>query len=149
DVPWYEKTLDVDDPDLFKPRDPRTLVMDKVLEDLNFACDHIRSAKHNTCSQITRWVALAFKSRVCLFEGTFRKYHTVAPETADAWLNEAALAAKEVIDGKQYEINMSAPAELSYRSLFVNETPNSKEVMLAAVNSLSLRVFNDANWYWT
>jgi hypothetical protein len=125
--------------------------MDKVLEDLNFACANIRSQKDNTSSQITRWVALAFKSRVCLFEGTFRKYH---PEfeltsTADAWLNEAALAAEEVMAGNQYEINMTAPLELSYRSLFINEQPNSREVMLAAVNSQSLRVFNDANWYWT
>jgi hypothetical protein len=151
DVPWYDKTMDVSDPDLYKVRDSRTLVMNKVLEDLNFACSNIRSEKDNTCSQVTRWVALAFKSRVCLFEGTFRKYHPEfnLTETADTWLNEAAVAAQEVIDGKQYQINTSAPLDLSYRSLFVNETPNSKEVMLAAVNSLSLRVFNDANWYWT
>ncbi|HEX8039069.1 MAG TPA: RagB/SusD family nutrient uptake outer membrane protein [Chryseosolibacter sp.] len=151
DVPWYDKTMDVNDPDLYKPRDSRAFVMDKVLEDLDFACANIRSQKDNTSSQVTRWVALAFKSRVCLFEGTFRKYHTESglTGTADAWLNEAALAAREVMDGKQYKINTASPAELSYRSLFVNETPNSTEVMLAAVNSLSLRVFNDANWYWT
>jgi hypothetical protein len=41
DVPWIGKALDVEDPDLYKPRDPRTLVMDSVLADLNFACENI------------------------------------------------------------------------------------------------------------
>ena len=35
DVPWIGKALDVEDPELYKPRDPRTLVMDSVLADLN------------------------------------------------------------------------------------------------------------------
>lgn len=151
DVPWYDKTMDVSDPDLYKPRDSRALVMEKVLEDLNFACANIREKKDNTSSQITRWVALAFKSRVCLFEGTFRRYHPEfnLTETAESWLNDAASAAQEVMNSNQYKINTSAPLDLSYRALFVNETPNSQEVMLAAVNNQSLRVFNDANWYWT
>ena len=38
DVPWINKPLDVTDPDLTKPRDSRTLVMDSVLADLNYAC---------------------------------------------------------------------------------------------------------------
>lgn len=151
DVPWYDKTLDVDDPDLYKGRDTRAMVMDKVLEDLNFACDHIRSSKDNSSSQITKWVALAFKSRVCLFEGTFRKYHPELglSESADQWLGEAVTAAQQVMDGNQYKINKAGAPELSYRNLFINETPNSDEVILAVVANKSLRVFNDANWYYT
>lgn len=151
DVPWYDKTMDVNDPDLYKPRDPRAFVMEKVLEDLNFACANIREKKDNTASQITRWVALAFKSRVCLFEGTFRKYHPDfgLGQTASTWLNEAALAAETVMSGNKYKIHTGTPLDLSYRALFVNEVPNAEEVLLAAVNSQSMRVFNDANWYWT
>lgn len=151
DVPWYDKAMDVSDPDLYKPRDSRSLVMEKLLEDLDFACANIRSQKDNSASQITRWVALAFKSRVCLFEGTFRKYHTELnlSETADMWLTQAAEAAEEVITGNQYSINKDEPLDLSYREQFINETPNAQEVILAAVNNLSMRVFNDANWYWT
>lgn len=151
DVPWYGKAMDVNDPDLYKPRDTRSLVMEKVLEDLDFACANIRSQKDNSSSQITRWVALAFKSRVCLFEGTFRKYHPELnlAETAQNWLTEAADAAEEVMAGDLYAINMEAPLNLSYRAQFVNETPDAGEVILAAVNNQSMRVFNDANWYWT
>jgi hypothetical protein len=151
DVPWYGKTLAANDPDLYKGRDPRTLVMDSVLADLNYACDHIRSKKDGTASQITKWVALAFKSRVCLFEGTFRKYHTELnlTSTANAWLTEAVNAADALITSKQYTLHKSVTPTADYRDLFRNETPLSDEVLLAAVNNQSLRIFNDANWYWT
>ena len=75
DVPWYDHTMDVDDEALYKGRDPRDTVMRRVLADLDFACAHINETKDATASTVTRWAALAFKSRVCLFEGTFRKYH--------------------------------------------------------------------------
>lgn len=151
DVPYYNKTLAVDDPDLYKGRDPRTLVMDSVLADINFASTNIRNTKDNTASQVTRWVALALKSRICLFEGTFRKYHTQLnlTATANAWLTEAAAAADLVMKGNQYKLLTSGAADKNYRDLFINETPNNTEVLLAAVNSKSLRVFNDGNWYWT
>lgn len=151
DVPWYDKTLAANDPDLYKGRDPRTLVMDNVLADLDYACTHIRNTKDNSGTQITRWVALAVKSRVCLFEGTIRKHHPKLQltGTADAWLDKAADAANQVIKGNQYKLLTTGAADQNYRNLFINETPNTTEVLLAAVNSKSLRVFNDANWYWT
>lgn len=150
-VPWYDKTLAANDPDLYKGRDPRTLVMDNVLADLDYACTHIRNTKDASGTQITRWVALAVKSRICLFEGTIRKYHPKLQltATADAWLDKAADAANLVIKGNQYKLLTTGAADQNYRNLFINETPNTTEVLLAAVNSKSLRVFNDANWYWT
>lgn len=100
DVPWYGKTLAVDDPALYKLRDPRMLVMDSVLADINFACNNIYDQKDNSSTQITKWVALAFKSRICLFEGTFRKYHSGFSLTgADKWLQESANAADILIKG--------------------------------------------------
>ncbi|CAL1520133.1 RagB/SusD family nutrient uptake outer membrane protein [Chitinophaga sp. MM2321] len=150
DVPWYSKSMTIDDPELYKGRDPRTMVMDSVLADLDFACENIRSTKDNSSSQITRWVALAYKSRVCLFEGTFRKYH---PELqlpkATEWLNAAATAAEAVRKGGQYSLNTSGDAAMNYRNLFISETPNANEVILAFVCNKSLRIFNDANWYYT
>ncbi|MDQ1297000.1 MAG: starch-binding outer membrane protein SusD/RagB family, partial [Bacteroidota bacterium] len=73
DVPWISTAIDVDDPDLYKGRDPRTLVMDEVLADLNFACENITLTNDATRSLVTKWAAYALKARVCLFEGTFRK----------------------------------------------------------------------------
>jgi hypothetical protein len=151
DLPWYNKPLDVSDPDLYKPRDARTLIMDSVLADLDFACKNIRTAKDLTSSQITKWVALAFKSRVCLFEGTFRKYHTELglTGTAGKWLTEAVNAADELMNAKNYSLHNSTTNTASYRDLFRLETPVNDETILSAVNNKSLRIFNDANWYWT
>ncbi len=148
DVPWYSGTLSVDDPDLYKGRDPRALVMDSVLADLNFAAKHIRDSKDNSSSIVSRQVALAFKSRVCLFEGTFRKYH---PEinltgTANKWLEEAASAAKAVIDAKQYSIHNTGKPETDYRALFTSENPVSAEVMWGLVFNNALRRWHEVTW---
>lgn len=151
DVPWYNKTLEINDPELYKGRDPRAMVMDSVLADLDFACANIRAKKDITCSQITKWVALAYKSRVCLFEGTFRKYHKDMglPKDENKWLQASLNAADSVINGGQYSLNTAGDPAMNYRNLFINETPNVNEVILAYVCNKSLRVFNDANWYFT
>ena len=49
--------------------------MDHILEDLDFAIANITATNENSRTLITKDVALALKSRVALFEGTFRKYH--------------------------------------------------------------------------
>lgn len=74
DVPWYDYVIGSADTEaLSKPRDSREFVMGKVLEDIDFAIDNLR--KQKDVYRVTRWTALALKSRICLFEGTFRKYH--------------------------------------------------------------------------
>jgi hypothetical protein len=51
--------------------------MDSVLADLDYACANIPGNGNDASrTTVTKWVAYAFKSRVCLFEGTFRKYQT-------------------------------------------------------------------------
>lgn len=87
-VPWVDHVLDVDDALLYAGRDDREFVMSKVLEDLNFACRNCSTDTKTYKNVINRWVALAFKSRVCLFEGTYRKYHSVNPSTNQPWNNQ-------------------------------------------------------------
>lgn len=156
DVPWYGKTVDIaDSVALYKPRDPRKLVMDSVLADLDFASSNI-TATDATRSMITKYVALAYKSRICLFEGTFRKYHggtggltnTIA-STADAWLQQAADAADKVMTEGGFKLNTANGTDLSYRQLFVSKQPVTGEIILSNVSDATLNVLNDANWYWT
>ena len=151
DVPWINKPLDVADAELYGGRDPRTLVMDSVMADLNYACANLRESNDPTRSLITKWVAFAFKSRLALFEGTFRKYHTELSlqGTANAWLNEAVTAAQTVIDEGGYSINTSGGPGKSYRQVFTSPSPVASEVILATVMDLTLNELNDANWYWT
>ncbi len=148
DVPWYNKALATSDSTLYKARDPRTLVMDSVLADLNFAAENIYDTKDATSSLVTRQVALAFKSRVCLFEGTFRKYHTQLNLTATAnkWLTESADAAKKVIDAKKYKIYSTGTPSKDYRTLFTNENPVTDEVMWSLIFNNSLRRWHEITW---
>jgi len=148
DVPWYSVPLTTEDEALYKPRDPRTLVMDSVLTDLKFAVEHIRDTKDNSSSLVTRQVALAFQSRVCLFEGTFRKYH---PEfslqaSAGTFLEEAASAAKKVMDAKKYTLYNTGNPGKDYRTLFTSEHPVNQEIMLAVVYNNALRRWHNITW---
>jgi hypothetical protein len=150
DVPWINKTFKVDDPDLYKARDKRSLVMDSVLADLNYACTNISRINDNSRSLITKYVALGFKSRVCLYEGTYRKYHDEAGLTgsSEQWLRESADAAQKVMTEGGFALNTSG-GDLAYRNLFISTAPVATEVMLAAVTDANLSVYNDANWWWT
>ena len=151
DVPWINKPMDVDDPALYNARDPRSVVMDSVLADLNFACANITTANNNTRSLITKYVAYAFKSRVCLYEGTFRKYQTSynLQATANTWLNEAASSAQTVMTEGGFSLNNAGGPDKAYRQLFTSPAPVASEIILAAVVDPALSVFNDANWWWT
>lgn len=148
DVPWYSKTLTTTDEDLYKGRDSRTLVMDSVLADLDFATTNIRDTKDNTSSTMTRQVALGLKSRICLFEGTFRKYHTELglQNTADKFLEASAEASKKIMDSQKYELYNTGRPQTDYRELFISEKPVSDEIMLAVVYNNALRRWNIITW---
>ena len=159
DVPWYDHTLGSDDADLYKPRDSRDYVMQRMIEDIDFAIDNLPSAHSDY--RITKWTALALKSRFCLFEGTFRKYHAgdVFLQTlpADAlpynyYLEQAADAADKFIAGSGYSIYNSEGEDTNYIGLFtkynISEGTN-KEVILARDYSLEFDVTHSANADYT
>lgn len=152
DVPWINKPLDVSDTELLtKPRDSRVVVMDSVLADLDFACNNITSKSESTRSLVTKYVAYAFKARVALHEGTFRKYHKGLNlgSSADGLLAQAVAASKKVMDEGGYKLNDVGGVDKAYRQVFINPAPLATEVMLSAVCDLALNNLSDANWYWT
>ncbi|SDM14959.1 Starch-binding associating with outer membrane [Pedobacter antarcticus] len=151
DVPWIGKAMDIDDPSLNAGRDKRELVMDSVLADINFACENILATNDPSRTMVTKWVANAYKSRLCLFEGTYRKYHTELnlTGTANKWLEEAASAADNVIKNGGYSLNTAGGPDASYRQVFTSNTPVAGEVLQAAVSDLNLGILHDANWWWT
>jgi starch-binding outer membrane protein, SusD/RagB family len=151
DVPWYGYTLTTTDSSLYKPRDPRSLVMDSIVADLDYAVANAPAAKDITCSQVTKWTALALEARICLFEGTFRKYHTELnlAGTAATFLTRAANAADTLIASGQYKLHNTNNPTTDYRALFTTETPWSDEVILASVYSTTLKKYHEANEYFT
>lgn len=153
-VPWYDKPIDPEDEEaLYKGRDSREFVMDKVLEDLNFATTYCLSDRaYVNNSQINRWVALAFKARVCLYEGTYRKYHTELglESSAEKWLREAVSACETLMNESPYSL-VHSPASLKtqYRKLFTSQEIDYQEVILANEFSEDLLRFHSATWKFT
>ena len=135
----------------FINRDSRTLVMDSVLADLDYAPTNITVTDDQSRSLITKWVAWSIKSRICLFEGTLRKYHTELglQGSADKWLTEAADAAQQVMSSGVFSLNQAGGPTKSYRQLFISTAPVTNEDILIDVTDPNLAVFSDANWYWT
>ena len=150
-VPWVGKALEIDDPKLFAGRDPRTLIIDSIIADLDYATANIKTVTESSRSLITKWVAYAFKARVCLFEGTFRKYHTNLNlgGTSAGLLTLAATAAKKIMDESGFKLYEGAGTSGSYRKVFTNTAPIPEEVMLAAIQDPALAILHAANWYLT
>jgi len=152
DVPWYGGVLSSSDSALlYKARDPRTLVMDSVLADLDFAIASLSTAKDNTSSMITKWTALALKSRICLFEGTFRKYHTELnlTSTADKFLQQSADAAEQIMNSGLYKLHNTGNALNDYRSLFISASVPNDEVILARLYSNNLKIWHAATGFFS
>ncbi|GAA3638821.1 RagB/SusD family nutrient uptake outer membrane protein [Flavivirga jejuensis] len=149
DVPWYDQVIGSTDTDLlFKPRDSRVFVVDKILKDIDKAIENLNVDQSS--DRVNRWIALGLKSRICLFEGTFRKYHTnLKLPGADGLLNLAAEAAKRVMDESPYVIYTAGNTSTDYRDLFASDAAIEDEVMLARRYSLDLNVINNINYYFT
>ncbi len=138
DVPWYSNTIDANDTTaLFKTRDSRELVMDSVLADINFACENIQDYANTS---VTRWMALGMKSRICLYEGTYRKYHSVNPSTNQPWkeangstryLEECVKASEEIMNSGKFSLYNTGKPESDYHYIFLQETPVKQEIIWA------------------
>ena len=118
DYPWITKELNIDSEELFKQRTPRDTVMTNVLADLDFACANLPAnwGDGSAPGRLNRWCALLIKSRICLFEGTWRKYH--GGSDAQFWLQEAAEAAKEVMDNGPYKLYSKGDPAHDYNAIF-------------------------------
>lgn len=117
-VQWIDKEVAVtDDEILYGTRDDREIVMDKTLEDLNFATTYLPDdwKDGKAPGRLNRWAALLVKARVCLFEGTWRKYH--GGSNPDMWLQAAADAAKELIDNGPYSLYTTGDTTTSYSAI--------------------------------
>ncbi|MGH2624162.1 MAG: RagB/SusD family nutrient uptake outer membrane protein, partial [Sphingobacterium sp.] len=146
DVPWYGKVLDVnDEAELLKARDPRVLIVDSIMADLDFAIANMSDAKSD--EKVTKWTALALKSRVALFEGTFRKYHKdLNLPDATKYLELAVSSADELINSGQYSLYAGA-GENSYGALFSSVTAIPQEIILARKFSDALQIWHNVNYY--
>ncbi len=129
DCYWVDKTLTKADEDiLYGPRHNRNEVMDKILEDFNFAVANMGDKNASSRTAYNVHVANAIKSRVCLFEGTYAKYHQKDNARAEKYLNEAIKASEALINNGQFALTPGAEGyRANYNSL--NLAGNTEMIM--------------------
>ena len=143
DVAWVDEPIDANDKTLYRGRDPRALVMEHVLEDIDFAIENLPSGKD--VFRVTKWTALALKSRIFLFEGTFRKYHGL--QGWEDCLKESAEASLKFINESGYGIYKSGTTP--YQSLFTLADSDRSEVILTRAYKQSISLVHDVNGAFT
>lgn len=163
-VPWYDHLVDPQNPDdIYAPRTNREEVCRNILNDLNYACDHCLTDKEfmDRAGYINKYVALAFKSRFCLFEGTYRTYHPADPSTGKAWiadeagmyLRECCKACEQLMECGLYSLtDVPAKRKTQYHDLFTCEDACSEyinEIIWARDYDLANNVTNnyDKNYF--
>ena len=76
-VPWIDWVFNSpEDERLFNSQDTRDVIIEHIIDDLDFDYNNIITASVTTnSSTVNKWTAAALKSRFCLFEAAWRKYH--------------------------------------------------------------------------
>ena len=134
DVPWYTYDMNIDSPELYAPRTSREEVMDSVLWSINYAVEHIQNGSIPN-GRINRDMANFLKARICLFEGTFRKYHTDLglQSSSNKFLQECVTACEAILATNRYQLYNTGTDP--YWKLFTfKNTPSAdgnKEAILA------------------
>lgn len=146
EVPLYDTPIGSADTELLmKPRDSRDAVINHILEDCDRAFE--RLPKEHMLTDVNAWTALALKSRIALFEGTFRKYHDGDPFNPDhlPWeplLRTCAEASKKLITEGGYKLYKNGSE--SYRDLFMNPMGDTDEYIWARIGTTVGGIMHEA-----
>lgn len=146
DVPWLTHDLTEVSEELYDSRTPRAEVMDSVLMCINRAIEWLPEKAKQESDRLNKDQANFLKARICLFEGTFRKYHTELglQNTANKYLEEAVKASEALIGKYSLQKN----GEETYWKMFaVTDLSGNPEVILAR-NYLENKVGHAAQRYY-
>lgn len=156
-VPWFEHCLSNTDLDeMYKPRDSRDVIIGHIIEDLDFAWENIATTESQENSLVSKYAALALKSRACLFEASYRKYHGESGTlfTVKGLYEQCVDACDKLMNSKVFSLNtttvsdsyMNTSSRGAYRSLFYSRTILTNEVILGRAASKEEGVKGEANW---
>ena len=128
DLPWYDNVLETGGEDLYKARDSREVVVGNIIRDLDRAIQAL--PKKKIVSRVSKDAALALKARVCLFEGSWRKYQ--GGNEAEKYFKLAKDAAAELMKPEYgYSLYKGTTPQKSYYQLFIqsNYKTNSEVIL--------------------
>jgi hypothetical protein len=141
DVPYFDKVVpDTDLATLYKDRDNRGIVMDKVYDDFKFVLANIR--ENDGAQYVNRNIAAAFISRFMLFEGTYQHYHGLDAARAKKYLEFAVDAAAIVMNSNKFSFGRD------FKSLFASESlAGHSEVLMYRAYDAALGVMHSIGSY--
>lgn len=126
DVPWLTKDLSTSSEELYLSRNDRGEVVDSICACLDKASEWLPETMND--SRLSRYAALALKSRVCLFEGTWRKYRNM--DNADKYLRASVDAAEKIMNSGKFDLYSTGNVEEDYHALFNQQDyANNKEAI--------------------
>ena len=140
ELAWVTTPLDPTIEATILPRESRTTIADNILKDLDEAIKYLGLQDNSASMRVHKDVARALKSEVALFAGTWEKYHkaendnfydkTVTDAKIKDYLEQAAAAAKEVMDRNVWAIHNTGNPLSDYRVLFqTTDLSKNKEVL--------------------
>lgn len=136
-LPWVDKPLtNLDTLELYQARQPRNVIADHILSDLDSAVAYLQSNGSAETFRVNKEVAMLFQSRVALYEGTWEKYHAGTPfgvtgQDGTKYLQKAAAVAKTLIDNPRgYQLDNMGMTNGYWKLFNQVDYSGSKEVML-------------------
>ena len=147
-VPWFEHLVSsTDEATLYKPRDSRDFVVDRMIQDLDYCYEHLKTVSSVGNSLVSKYAALLLKARICLFEASWKKYHNLPDEiyTANDLYAMAVKTADIIMKSNKFSIHTAAGTKGAYRSLWYDEAINTDEVILGLCTDQEYGVYNSAN----
>jgi len=157
DIPWYSKVIELtDDEALTQPRISRTIIADSIIADIDNSITCLKLKKEVGNNRINKEAALAFKTRVALYEGSWEKYHNntpfgVANANPNRFFEEAVNAAKELMNGT-YSVGVysTGKPDVDYYNMFGFDNMNNiNEVLLYRAFSASEGAGNSTQGFIT
>ena len=152
DVPWFTHALYTNSPELYKARDSRNVVADSIISCLDYAIAHLNDKKKAEPFRINKESAILLKARVCLYEGTWEKYHANTPfgvvgEDGTVFLQKAVQASNSLMQMSTVGI-YKGPTGKEYWSLFNQlDYTDVPEVLFWKKYDVSLGVYHLVGQY--
>lgn len=152
DVPWYSHVIEANDEEmLMKARDPRSLVVDSIMNLIDTSVELLPLRAEVGCNRLNKESALIYKSRVALYEATWAKYHAgtdfASDVDADKYFKkviEAYNQFKELCGGFDGKLYSTGNPDVDYYNLFNRfDYSDIQEVTLSKDYSRALGVPNN------
>lgn len=151
-VPWYDEVLNIDSEELYAPREPRNVIVDHIIEDLDAAIERLQDRSQVGANRVNLESALALKSRVALYEGTWEKYHAetvfgVDGSNGEAYLQLAVDASERLINSGNLGLYSTGNPGEDYWQLFNRSdlTGNQEAILVESVDP----EVDLGTWNWT